>query len=79
MRQHITQALSDEENMEIFEVASIEKRTRKGVIHPTGREEISKRVFSLLLCDIADRLAADYASYLDRTHRRIAREHFGSF
>lgn len=65
MRSRITSCLGDAENIEIFEVVCVSKKKRNGqVVEPRGREEISERVFDLLLEDIAFKLSSDYARTL---------------
>lgn len=79
MQREIRNKLPDLENLEIFEVTSVEKRKRSGSVHPHGREEISRRVFQLLISDIADRLANEYAAYLHGVQQQTVRRNFGSF
>lgn len=65
MRHTIAEKLGNMENVEIFEVVSISMTKRNGqVVEPRGKEEISERVFDLLLKDIAHKLSSDYAKTL---------------
>lgn len=65
MKDKIRNDLSDFDNIEIFEVVSVEMTKRNGQkIKPYGKEEISARVFDLLIEDIAYRLSVKYAESL---------------
>lgn len=73
MRDTICRALGDIENLQIFEVTSVEMKKRSGAVHPQGREIISERVFELLVDDIADRLSRQYAEHLHRAQIQTIR------
>lgn len=73
MRSRITQAIGHSGNVEIFEVVSVDMRKRNGtMVHRSGKEHVSERVFDLLLEDIANRLASRYAEALWWTMYDIA-------
>lgn len=65
MRRTISEKLGNTENIEFFEVVSVSMKKRNGqVVESRGKEEISERVFDLLLEDISYKLSSDYAKIL---------------
>ena len=67
MRNRIINIVGDMEHIEIFEVVCVSMKKRNGtVVKPYGKEQISDRVFDLLLEDIAHKVSVDYAQSLRR-------------
>lgn len=75
MRHTIAEMLGNTRNIEIFEVVSVSMTKRNGqVVEPRGKEEISERVFDLLLEDISHKLSVDYArTFRDSMTRTVDR------
>lgn len=68
MRDRITTQLGDLNNIEIFEVVSVNQEKLSGeVVRAHGKEAISERVFDLLLEDIAHKVSLNYAYSLRKS------------
>lgn len=65
MKEKIISKLDKRGHFEIFEVVCVEKRKRNGtIVFPHGKVVIVKRVFDLLIEDVADKISRDYARTL---------------
>ena len=75
MKEKIMNSLDNPKHIEIFEVVSIEMKKRNGQeVHPRGKEEVSERVFDLLIEDISHKVADEYADSLLNSLMAIARD-----
>lgn len=75
MRSEIETALGSLDNIEIFEVVSINKKKRDGTMaQQKGKEEVSARVFDLFLRDIAYKVSLQYAPSLRKAYFDVAAE-----